>query len=121
MLKYLKLLALQSQGEIEGGLQVCEPLAAVTLCCFLLQMRPSWAHNSTQGDGVILHFPHVISFCLSPPLPPALPVALLLSRAGESGWLTEPSGRGCSWMAQAHMQQPPLMPYLVLQETWELE
>lgn len=52
---------------------------------------------------------------------PALPAALLSPTAGESGWLTEPSVGGCSWMAQAHAQQPPLIPYLVLQKTWELE
>lgn len=31
------LLALQSRGAVERGLQVCEPLAAVRLCWFLLQ------------------------------------------------------------------------------------
>lgn len=110
------LLALQSWEEVERGLQVCEPLAAVRLCCFLLQNETKLGtHLNTRWWGDFVFSPGDL-------VPPqTLPAALLLPTAGESGWLTEPSEGGCSWMTQAHAQQPPPMPYLVLQKTQELE
>lgn len=110
------LLALRSRGEVGRGLQLCEPVAAVRLCCFLLQnetklgtqLSTGWWGDFMSSSGDLFS-------------PSALRAALLPPSAGESGWLTEPCGRGYSWMAKAHAQQPPLMPHLVLQKTRELK